>query len=276
MTRTQLAWLLAGVALLLVAGVGARAEGRVLDGRTAPDFVFPGGRGVEAGTRLSDYRGQVVWIKFVLRDCPRCLEELPRAQDRHDRWGGSGLVVLVVMHEHPPSAWREAYDAKGWTFPVGSDPEGRFARAWGVGRRPTDYVVGADGRVRASNRAPDDVLLEELARRRVARLGEVPPEEAAIREHVWRWDYGAALRLAEALLASEEASEAARRVATRVRDDAATELDARLAHARRLEARGETEAARTLLDRLVRHFEGTALEARAREARDALRSEPDR
>ena len=261
---------LAAVAVLcfiLLPGREAAAEGRVLDGRKAPDLVFSDGVGIAPGTALSSYRGRVVWIKFVLRDCARCREEYPRVQDLHERWGGMGLVVIVVMHEHPPADFRPLLESHGYTFRVGCDPRGELARAYGVGRRPTDYVIGTDGRVRASNRASDEVLRTELARRRVERLGEVPETLAGVRDLVWAWNYGAALRAAEPRAAADDAPEGERRFVERLREQAAEELEARLEYAAVLAAREERATLDRFLDLLVAHFEGTSLEKRARAER---------
>lgn len=264
-----------GLCLLLASPLAARGGGLVLDGRKAPDFTFPDGIDLEAGTRLSSFRGDVVWIKFVLRDCPRCTDELPRANERHERWGGSGLVVLVVMHEHPPEAFGEAYARQGHGFRVGCDPKGAMARAYGVGRRPTDYVVGIDGRVVASNGAPDSVLRRELARRRVARIQPVPAGLEDVRDLVWSWEYGEALRIAAGRRAKTAADEDHAAFFARVERDATAELEGRIAYARRLAASERRARAVQVLDLLVAHFEGTALHARAKAARAALRARPD-
>ncbi len=263
----------AAAALALVPGPGdARAGGFVLDGRPAPDLALHEGVGIGSGARLSSFRGQVVWLEFVLRDCPLCRDTLARAQDRHERWGGTGLTVLVVMHGLTPDAVRAWMGKEGFSFRVACDPTGEAARAYGVDRRPTGYLVGADGTVRASNTVPDAAIRTELARRRVSRLGPVPDALEPIRDLVWRWDYGGALRWARAH-ADVGAGPEVRRVLGRVEQDAGGELDARLAYVRRLARRGRREEAKRTLDRVVAHFAGTPLEGRARAARDALSKE---
>ncbi len=246
----------------------AAAEGANLDGRMAPDMTFPAGlNGVEAGLRLSALKGRPVWVKFILRDCPRCQRELPRTQQLYEKWGGSGLVVLVVVHElgaEPMRTWMEKY---GFTFPLATDPRGDFARRYGVRHRPADYIIGVDGRVQASNAAPDKVILTELGRYRLARLGSVPAEVAVVRDSVWRWDYGTALRTAEAAAGKEGASEEVRVFAARVKSQALEELRARVAYAGILEQRRLVAEARTLYDRLVSHFTETSLAGEAEAAR---------
>lgn len=250
--------------------MSATASGRNLDGRIAPNLVFPGGVGVAAGTRLSDYRGKAVWIKFVLRDCPRCRASLPAMQARHELWAGSGLVALAVMHELGPGDLKAWQRRDGVDMPTGQDPRGLLARQYGVGHRPTDYVIGIDGRVRQSNGASDAVLRAELKRYRLRRLGDVPEALADARDAVARWDFGQALRLAEPRAAARDAPVEVRTALARIEILAREELAGRVAYARRLAGRGKKAEARTYLDRVLAHFVGTRLEPEARAARASL------
>lgn len=246
----------------------SHAQGSDLTGRLAPDMRFETGmNGVERGTTLSSFRGRVVWVKFVLRDCPRCRVTLPRAQRLHDRWGGSGLVVLVVVRGFGPAAMRPFMDKGGYDFRLGTDAEGAFGARYGVRTMPTDYVIDVDGRVKASNGAPEAVLLTELGRYRLARLGPVPDSVASVRDAVWRWDYGTALRTTEAAVAAGETDDDVRIFAARVAAQAREELDARLVLAAKRAAEGKADVARSILDRVVGNFRETSLSEVAVEAR---------
>lgn len=261
-------WVAACLLALAVPTVPCEASGSNLDGRMAPDMTFPdGANGVAPGQSLSDYRGQkVVWVKFVLRDCPHCRRTLPRAQQLHERWGGSGLVVLVVVHKYGAAEITPFIRQFGYTFPVGSDPTGSLANRYGVRDRPTDYLVGIDGRVRASNGASDEAILNALAEYRVARVGALPASLAAVRTAVWNWKLGEALQLVEAAAAAPDADAGVREAAARVEALAAEELAARLEMAVGLERRRQIAEARNLHERIVEAFQGTSLEARASQA----------
>ena len=262
--------LLLGLGVLLLAPPPATAAGRNLDGRLAPELVFPAGVGLGGRMRLSDYRGKVVWLKFVLRDCPRCRSSLPAMQSRHELWSGSGLVVIAVMHEYGPDQIRAWQKRDGVDVPTGQDPQGALARAYGVNHRPADYVIGVDGRVKQSNGASDAVLRAELARYRRTRVGDVPPVLGPARDAVERWDYGEALRLAEPLAAAEGAEASVRDATARIVSLAREELAGRVAYAERLAARGRRSEAQAFLGRVVAYFRGTGLEADAARALRAL------
>lgn len=269
--------LLLAVAALVWAGVQApaplRAEGAQLDGLMAPELVFPDGlNGITRGTTLSSFRGKVVWIKFWLRDCPRCQKTLPDVQRLHELYAGSGLVVLTVVHSYLPDQVRPFLTQKGYTFPVGCDPTGTLAAAYQVNHRPTDYVVGAAGRVRSSNGAPLEVILSELAQLRVRELGRLPPGLEAVRAAVEAWDYAAAWKAAQAAAQAPEASDEVRAFAERFSALAQQRLEQRIETANAHWRRKELPEARELLEGLARAAQGTPFKTRTGEALEAFRA----
>lgn len=265
---TLLASLVLAAACGLRSGVRpASAEGAVLDGLMAPELTFPAGlNGIARGQSLSSFRGKVVWIKFWLRDCPHCRKSLPLAQQLHELYGNSGLVVLTIVHQYAPDEVKPFMDQHRYTFPVACDPTGALAQAYQVDRRPTDYVVGIDGRVRVSNSGPEDVLQDELARFRLAELGKVPAGMEGARERVRAWDYGAALKLARAAAEPVSAPAEVRDFAQRLEALAGERLAADIARAQVLVRLGRADEALALLRSLAAGFAGTPHEARAREA----------
>jgi thiol-disulfide isomerase/thioredoxin len=268
-----LAPLLGALALAGASGRAARAEGSDLDGRMAPEMTFPAGlNGVGPGTTLSSFRGKVVWIKFWLRDCPHCRKTLPKLQDMHDTYGRSGLQILAVVHKYGPEDVQPVMDQLGYSFPVAMDPDGSRAALYGVQSRPTDYIVGIDGRVRASNGAPDEVIQEELARYRLAELGTVPETLAPVRASVRTGDYGAALRFADAEAKKDDATAEVKAAALRIQKIAESKLHNRVARANAFLRRHRTAEAKSECAGMVESFKGTTLEEKARQLQEACLS----
>lgn len=273
MTPLRSAFLATAVIACLLGGRGrtAQAEGAYLDQLMAPELTFPTGlNGIERGQTLSSFRGKVVWIKFWLRDCPRCRKTLPLAQELHELYGKSGLVVLTIVHQYGPDQVRPFLEKEGYTFPVACDPTGALAQAYQVNHRPTDYVIGIDGRVRLSNRGPEDVLQEELARVRVAELGKLPAGMEAVRDDVRADRYGAALRRAREQAQAPNASAEILELLPRLEALAGKHLEADIERAQVLLRRSRTDEARSLLEGLAAGFRGSAHEAKAQAALDAF------
>lgn len=249
----------------------AAAEGADLSGLIAPELTFPAGlNGVERGTTLSSLRGKVVWLKFWLRDCPRCQKSMPAAQRLHELYGDSGLVVLTVVHQYGPDQVRPLLQQKGWTFRVGCDPAGTLAQAYQVNHRPTDYVIGVDGRVRASNAAPEQLILSELAAYRVRELGRVPEPLKGVSDLVSAGQYGEALKVALKAAAGPDAPPEVRAFAERFEALVRTKATVEIARANSLWRLQELEAARSAFDALATGYAGTALAEQATQARAAF------
>ncbi len=257
-----------GFLLLLAAGLLttsiAHAGGRVLDGRQAPELEMAlGSGGFEGGARLSTFRGRPVFLMFWLKDCPHCARELPRVQRLHDQWGGLGLQVFTVVHRHRPAAVVARLSRDGYNFPVACDLDGSQARRYGVGARPAIYLIGVDGRVKTSNRAPDSVIAEELGRYRLARIGDVPATLKAVRDLVWQGRMGTALRTVEEAAKQKDAGADVKAFASRVLAVAKETLAGRRSWISKLQARRQVAQARREQQAVARAFVGTSLAAQA-------------
>ncbi len=274
MTRTLVGLLLLSLAAILDGGGDAEAANwRRLNGRTAPDLVFSETtNGLAPGTRLASFRGKkVVLLVFWLRDCPHCARELPKVQSAHERSGQSGLQVITVVHRFALNQVTPMMQKYGWTFPVVRDPTGALAQRYGGGRRPGNYVIGLDGRIKAGPSLNMGALDRELGRWRLRELGAWPTELSAARNLVYSRDYGAALRSAESIAGAAGASTEVKAAAARLAQIAGRKLENRVQRAERmLRARNVKQAREEYLGSLttgskgiLKDFAGTSLEQRA-------------
>lgn len=265
---------LLGLLLPALGGLPAAeaANWRDLTGRLAPDLAFEEtANGLPAGSRVSSFRGrQVVLLVFWLRDCPQCERELGKVQTAHERWGRSGLQVVSVVHKFALDQVLTVMGQRGWTFPVARDPAGRLASVYGGGRRPGYYIIGIDGRVKSSNGMPDAVLQTELGRWRLNELGPLPAELNVARGHVYRGDYGAALRSAEEVGARPGARPEVTAAVAQLAELARQKLQNRVDRAESWYRRGLVKQAWEEYDDMVRRFAQTSLEGRARALHDAF------
>ncbi len=244
----------------------AARKWRDLNGRMAPELTFTDtALGLQSGTRLSSFRTrEAVLLVFWLRDCKHCKRELPKVQRLHDMYARSGLQVISICHGFPLSQVTPTMAERGWTFPVVRDEKGKMAMLYGGGRRPGFYLVGIDGRVKASNSLSEPVIRTELGRWRLAELGTVPSELKEARERVYRGDYGAALRSAEAVGRQTGASAAVRAAVARLATIAGRKLQNRVDRAEDWHKQGLTARAQQEYKGIVATFKGTSLETRAK------------
>jgi cytochrome c biogenesis protein CcmG/thiol:disulfide interchange protein DsbE len=123
-------------------------------GSVAPDFVTEDVYGNPV--RLSQFRGQPVWLMFWGSWCPPCRAEFPDIQAAYAQLAPRGLRMLgVSLRESPFEA--ATYAARnGATFLVLSDPDERdTGAAYPILNFPTHIFIDGDGIIRA-------VVLEDM------------------------------------------------------------------------------------------------------------------
>ena len=116
-------------------------------GEVAPDFLAydVDGRPV----RLSDLRGQPVWLNFWGSWCPPCRAEMPEIQAAWERLQPQGLVLLAVSLDESPAAARDYAATNHATFRVLADEfRTDTGAAYPIINFPTHLFIDADGIVR--------------------------------------------------------------------------------------------------------------------------------
>jgi peroxiredoxin/outer membrane lipoprotein-sorting protein len=120
-------------------------------GQEAPDFEL---RSARQGTiRLSDYRGQVVWLYAWDAGSPQCREEIVGFQQLHQGYRDKGLAILGFNQEDNRQIARAFLRANGVTFPSVLDPSEAAARLMrdGYGNRtktvPLNYIIDPQGKI---------------------------------------------------------------------------------------------------------------------------------
>ena len=142
-------------------------------GDPAPDFftILSDGRVV----RLSDFRGQPVWLNFWGSWCPPCRSEMPDMQAAYEDLAPRGLVMLAVALDEAPSATFDYAKRNGATYLIASDPERQTTGdAYPIANFPTHILIDRDGIVR-------DIVLAEIDKEQFVAYAEtiLAPEEAS-------------------------------------------------------------------------------------------------
>ena len=124
-------------------------------GEVAPDFETEDVYGNPV--RLSQFRGQPVWLMFWGSWCPPCRAEFPDIQAAYSQLEPRGLRMLgVSLRESAADA--ASYAARnGATFLVLSDPdESDTGAAYPVFNFPTHIFIAADGTI-------SSIVLEDMS-----------------------------------------------------------------------------------------------------------------
>lgn len=160
------AWFLgqrAGFGAIGTGGANLRLLPRI--GESAPDielFSLTDGRRV----RLSDYRGQPIWLNFWGSWCPPCRSEFPELQAAYvDILAPHGVVFLAISLDEPPEAAARYAARNGGTFTILSDPDRRdTGSVYPIANFPTHILIDREGDIRDIILSPmDQAMITEAA-----------------------------------------------------------------------------------------------------------------
>lgn len=115
----------------------------------AKDFDLPvlDGNGT---VRLSDYRGQVVYLSFWASWCVPCRQEMPHLAELWRQHREQGFQVIGINADEDPEAGLAFAREYGLEFPLVHDADRSVSKMYRVAGYPSHFIVGRDGRVHFS------------------------------------------------------------------------------------------------------------------------------
>ena len=130
-------------------------------GEPAPEFVTMDLNGQVI--RLSDFKGQPVWLNFWGSWCPPCRSEFPEIEAAYKTLQPQGLVMLGVAIRENPYVALDYANRVGGTFPIVADPAGletylpdqvkpefrKMIASYTINNYPTHIFIDRDGIVRS-------------------------------------------------------------------------------------------------------------------------------
>ncbi len=98
--------------------------------------------------RLSQYRGQWVFLNFWATWCPPCLQEMPDMETFYKKFKEKNMVMLAVSQDKGnPANIASFIKEKGYTFDVFLDPQGSAASMFNVNSIPSTFIINPKGEV---------------------------------------------------------------------------------------------------------------------------------
>lgn len=143
---------------------GGSEETGLAIGNIAPDFELTTLEGKTA--RLSDYRGQRVFINFWATWCPPCRAEMPDMQKLYEQTDVDIEILAVNMIESEKGVEDVTEFVKdfGLTFPILMDANSDVATTYQVQAYPTSYMIDSTGRIQfiAPGAMNHEFMLQEI------------------------------------------------------------------------------------------------------------------
>ncbi|MGH2532805.1 MAG: redoxin domain-containing protein [Thermomicrobiales bacterium] len=149
-------------------------------GEPAPDItttlVDEQGNAIKR-VRLSDFRGQAVWLNFWGSWCPPCRAEMPEIQAAYEEeLEPRGLVWLAISLNEPAQDAAEFAARNHATFTIASDPDrSDTGAAYPIANFPTHILIDENGIVR-------DIVMAAINREEIIERAEpiLPDGEAGV------------------------------------------------------------------------------------------------
>ncbi len=99
------------------------------------------------GTRLSDFKGKIVFLSFWATWCSPCLSELPSIERLHNKLKDKNFTVVAINLKEPASEVKKFVKTHKLTFTNLLDPKGTAAVKFGVSSIPAAFILDKDGNV---------------------------------------------------------------------------------------------------------------------------------
>ena len=132
------------------------------------DFI-PTGPGVESidvtlkdldgnVSKLSDYKGRVVFLNLWATWCEPCEDEMPSMQIMYEAFKNKGFVILAVSIDSAGDApkIREFQDKYGLTFPIFHDTTRKIKEQYKTTGVPESFIIDQNGIIAEKVMGPRD------------------------------------------------------------------------------------------------------------------------
>jgi cytochrome c biogenesis protein CcmG/thiol:disulfide interchange protein DsbE len=122
-----------------------RARLEKVEGAKAPEIELADWMNSKALT-LADCKGKIVVLDFWATWCGPCIASIPHNKELVEKYKDD-VVFIGVCHPRGAEKMKQTADAKGITYPIAVDTDGKAAKAYEVNGFPDYYIIDRDGKV---------------------------------------------------------------------------------------------------------------------------------
>ncbi|PJK16564.1 thiol-disulfide oxidoreductase [Chryseomicrobium excrementi] len=144
--RVCLLSLFAGVITFTIySSVTSDSRSLISEGDRAPDFVLTDLEG--KSHRLSDYKGQGVFLNFWGTWCKPCEKEMPYIENQYNEFKDHGVQTIAVNVGEPEFKVKSFVNQYDMSFPVVIDTTKDVQDSYTIGPLPTTLLINPEGEV---------------------------------------------------------------------------------------------------------------------------------
>jgi len=97
--------------------------------------------------KLSDYRGEVVYLDFWATWCPPCRQSFPWMEEMNERYGDLGFKVVAISLDVKREVIDQFLKTMTTHFVIAHDPSGESATQFKVKGMPSSYLIDRKGNI---------------------------------------------------------------------------------------------------------------------------------
>lgn len=116
---------------------------QVAVGEKAPNFILTDLQGNKH--KLSDYKGQGVFLNFWGTWCKPCATEMPYINNQYLQYKEKGVQVLAVNVGESKIAVSKFAESHQLDFPIVIDKDGQVQVAYGIDPLPATFLIDKNG-----------------------------------------------------------------------------------------------------------------------------------
>jgi peroxiredoxin len=135
----------AAVAYTLYQNLTKDQKLKVEIGEKAPDFLLTDLKGNKH--KLSDFKGQGVFLNFWGTWCKPCATEMPYINNQYHQFKEKGVQVLAVNVGESDLAVSQFAGNHNLDFPIVIDKDGQVQAAYGIDPLPATFLIDKNGKV---------------------------------------------------------------------------------------------------------------------------------
>ncbi len=130
----------------------------------APDFELDG---QQKQIKLSNYRGQIVYLDFWASWCQPCRKSFSWMNKMQSLYGKEGFKVIAINLDESRAKADKFLQQIPAKFDVAFDPRGNTAKSYKLRAMPSSYIIDKRGKIVHANlgfRGNDEEKMEEKIR----------------------------------------------------------------------------------------------------------------
>ena len=121
--------------------------------------------------KLSDYRGDVLYVDFWATWCPPCRKSFPWMEEMNQRYKDLGFKVVAISLDTKRAVIDQFLETMTTNFVIAHDPSGDSATQFQVKGMPSSYLIDRKGNIHLTHlgfNSNDKAKLEEEIKKLIA------------------------------------------------------------------------------------------------------------